>query len=217
MQQLHRDAYPGVKERQQTRSQKHAKEKTKMTNSYFTVRGAGLAVLLATIAMVDPRQVHAQQPPLPVTVTNGITRPVPMFGTDNPAFQPFQHSAEFSTSVGVGSGFITITTVPAGKRLVIEFVSVDVFNFAGSPVHSVYITTTTAGVTTYHRFVLFGQGLDAFGNGVSAAAQQVRLYADPGTTVSGSLTRSGSVGTAEAGFHISGYFVDLPRPVDITP
>ena len=188
-----------------------------MTKSYFTVRGAGLAVLLATVAMVGPRQVQAQQPPLPVIVRNDITRSVPMFGTDNPAFQAFQKSATLSTSALTGG--VNITTVPAGKRLVIEFVSVNVRLLRPwVPVNTVTITSTVAGVFAAHRLVLFGQGFDDFGNvQVSAAAQQVRLYADPGTIVTGFLTRSGNVGFATVNFEISGYFVDLPVPVDITP
>jgi hypothetical protein len=107
----------------------------------------------------------------------------------------------------VGKTF-TFVTVPAGKRLVIEYVTVNGFFEVGSAMVAL-ITTTVGGITAQHQLVVTQQGVLA-GSLVFAAAQPLRLYADPGTNVLGIVSRDPITAGGGAGMTISGYYVDLP-------
>jgi hypothetical protein len=86
---------------------------------------ASLLVLIMMQVLVTGRYTTsrgATDPP--VTVINTPAQPVPVRDVDNPARQPFQTSTSSLTNAFNAQGFgLTLTTVPAGKRLVIEFVS----------------------------------------------------------------------------------------------
>ena len=98
--------------------------------------------------------------------------------------------------------------VPTGKRLVIEFVGVDVNVPSGQKVLAA-VGTTLGSATLFHPIVtatLPGVG----GQDVFRASQPVRLYADPGTSVGLFITRAGTVGAGHAVVTVSGHLVDLP-------
>ncbi|MBA3354685.1 MAG: hypothetical protein H0U18_01850 [Pyrinomonadaceae bacterium] len=101
----------------------------------------------------------------------------------------------------------TIYTVPAGKRLVIEYASMAAEIPVGQ-VASWNISTFVGGRLERNRFPQTSPAV-AFNN-VSAteAGQQVRIYADPGTNVeAGGIPNSGS---GSFYFTISGHLVDVP-------
>ena len=124
---------------------------------------------------------------------------------------PFQATQSNSTDLfAVGVDF----TVPAGKRLIIEFASVK-----ASPRNdeklSVSISATNAGTETTHQIVMSFQQ-SGFKKDFFAGAEQMLMYADPGSTVHIEANRQSILGggqdqqpmTIDAS--ISGYLVDLP-------
>lgn len=94
-------------------------------------------------------------------------------------------------------------TVPAGKRLVIETVSVNERN-AGQRLVSASIFTRAASNTgLFHHIVLHDNGDWYF-----VGADQVRLYSD--SVVSFQVSFDGSSGDRNVAFHLTGYLVPLP-------
>src|SRR5439155_17389827 len=80
-------------------------------------------ILLSCFALLPV--VRAAPSPSNVNVVNTTASPVPVRDVDNPSRQPFQAEVVGGFADGASTtGDITIATVPAGKRLVIEHVSV---------------------------------------------------------------------------------------------
>ena len=122
---------------------------------------------------------------------------------------PFQTSVEISMPNGTGgqnAGF----QVPAGKRLVIEYVSGDASMPTGQKcLFSIF--TSLAGQTTGTRHVLETAALGKLGaTDHFQTAQVVRLYADPGTAVTLRADRDLATGTATARMSLSGHLIAVP-------
>ena len=145
-----------------------------------------------------------------VFVTNSAANPVPTRDVDNPARQPFQQDQVISIHAGTFGGDATFT-VPKGKRLVIEFVSIHVSYPTGQKPTFAFLQVETANSNKFpnnHNFVLTFQAPD-LNSDVFAGASPTRLYADPGTTVTLSLRRNSSIGEGLGSMSVSGYLVDL--------
>src|SRR5262249_34116686 len=106
----------------------------------------------------------------------GIASPLTVRDLDNPARQPFVATM---LSVNANTSFFT---VPAGKLLVIEYVSGQGTLPAGEKLLSVRLQVTTQGSTVLHRFLPAFTGTEVNGD-VFLVGQQTRLYADPASTV----------------------------------
>ena len=159
-----------------------------------------------------PFDVNVVNTPLPVTGTVTVGNlgdsPLPVRDVDNPARQPVQARANCSVTIETGC-LPTIYTVPAGKRLVIEYASMDA-NVPAGELAQLAIATRTGGETVEHAFPLTPPSV-AFSAGRAAnVGQQVRLYADPGTSVVVTGSRSGFGSPASFIFTISGHLVDVP-------
>jgi hypothetical protein len=135
----------------------------------------------------------------------------------NDAIQPVHASTScLATTIGC---LPTIYTVPAGKRLVIEYASMSVCILPGQSA-TLGVTTTTGGKTVTHFLngtpPAVGPGTFAIGcNGALpsssvATGQQVKIYADAGSSVFLEADRSNTVGNAGFSISISGYLVDVP-------
>ncbi|MGH9764385.1 MAG: hypothetical protein ACREAC_26420, partial [Blastocatellia bacterium] len=133
-----------------------------------------------------------------------------------PVLQPFQTSQTFSyftTDLSVPHLF---TTVPAGKRLVIDYASARMIFATGNSIVSLQITTVVDGVPVDCQLlpVFVSQarvGPDTLSYFI--AAQQVRLYADPGSQImiqSQQLGNTGITGGTDSTLtiSISGHPVD---------
>jgi hypothetical protein len=117
---------------------------------------------------------------------------------------PFQESLNFLIPDGEAFGLDEFT-VPAGYRLVIEQVTVFTGLFPGQTINAYKVTTTVEGVHAEHYMpATFMSG------GTFIGCQQVRLYADPGTTVRFVAHRTGSAGAVVSGGSISGYLIPTP-------
>jgi hypothetical protein len=98
--------------------------------------------------------------------------------------------------------------VPAGKRLVIETVTVLAFGREDSGLYQAYVRTSAAGhsvqhliATVIHPFTVSGEATDRYYQATAA----VRLYADPGTEVEFSHAQSGT--TEARRVTVSGHLV----------
>ncbi|HEX6730775.1 MAG TPA: hypothetical protein VF074_12210 [Pyrinomonadaceae bacterium] len=124
---------------------------------------------------------------------------------DNPARQPFTETLVTPNKPSF--------TVPAGKRLVIEFVSGDGFITSGQKFLNTSLqctVTTSVGVAdVLHAFTPTLMGTQNTGNGpfdIFSISQQTRLYVEPGGKVS--IFMNNTAGVAGLGFTVTGYLVD---------
>jgi hypothetical protein len=149
------------------------------------------------------------------TVKIDAATPVLVRDVDN-GRQPFQATAAGSFNNGFrNTGLTVITTVPAGKRLVIEHVSVEGNMLPGQKMIfasiEVSLQDSFNGNPLGHFLSIGAHGNDGFRD-LYFSSQALRLYADPGTDVRGFAGRDGTAGdnVAAVYFVISGYFVNVP-------
>lgn len=144
-----------------------------------------------------------------VNVGNSLDGPLKVRDADN-GQQPFQRSAPLSLSVGTSLSFLGAFAVPAGKRLVIESVSVRVdLDSADSP-DSIGLQTTAAGFNNLHYILVSKQGSSSNGRSTYVGTHSFRVYADPETVIGLLVARNNSGATAIATLTVSGYLVDVP-------
>jgi hypothetical protein len=147
-------------------------------------------------------------PSLPVHIMNSSSQPIPVSDIDNPARQPIQQLFNFSfdpTQGTNGQSFV----VPAGKRLVIEYVSAAIALEMGLIVDAV-VTTTVNGIEGGHHLIPTSMG-PAWGFPLSyLISKEIRVYADPGTKVQFSITDN-LTGNGGAWGTISGYLITIPQ------
>ena len=150
-----------------------------------------LAVMSVAIAWLIPLSVP--------TASAQRLKVTPVEEQNNPGFEPFQRVVNcFESSI---SGTLcvpsAIVTVPAGKRLVIEYVSGKIA-FLGNLIK---LTTTAGGQQgTYSWLLSEGDGL-LFGT-------SARIYADPESRLV--VWSDGGIGPGSGEFVISGHLVTLP-------
>jgi hypothetical protein len=140
---------------------------------------------------------------------------------DNPARQPFQAELEgltFNTLADAET--FQVAVVPAGKRFVIEHVSLRVDSLeataGGAPQPRFRSFATLAvkadGVPARHELVV--NRADVGGSSVNLASQPIRAYADPGSLVWVEIDAADDDGGDSllrvAHVTISGHLVDLP-------
>jgi hypothetical protein len=208
------------------------------------VTAAGLAGLAFLGALMPSPQAEAQNPnpgsapvnivsplPLPVQITgspsisgtvlvgNPVSNPVRVRDVNDGA-QPVHASLSCSIPGGSIIGCTgTLYTVPSGKRLVIEYASLQATCILPGQSASLRIGTSLGGVGVGHVISqapaatsasgAFGCNNPA-GSSRTAGGQHVRIYADPLTSVSGEVLRETNFGTAQFTYAISGYLVDVP-------
>jgi hypothetical protein len=129
---------------------------------------------------------------------------------DNPAFQPFAKSDVHVPEAG-GSDTITFD-VPAGKRLVIELVTIGGTLSSGNALATAAISTRQPdGSTVKHDLTIPPLFINSSGRPEYTITHPLRLYAEPGSgSVSIRVARQGLGDTFSVGASISGYLVDLP-------
>jgi hypothetical protein len=133
----------------------------------------------------------------------------PVCEVNNPDKHPFQASLQVSLPPGTEgqNGFVN---VPAGKRLVIEYVSGQAFLPTGQKaLFSVIVSLQGQNIGTWHY--LESSAIGAFGSqDCFQCGRMVRLYADPGTTVMLRTDRDSPAGTGLSRMSLSGHFVSVP-------
>jgi hypothetical protein len=162
---------------------------SKITSKRGLVWGlVGLAALMAALAL-RPTYALAQSPVDPAAL-NAVARAT---------------TSDWGAATSVSTN---IYNVPAGKRLVIENVFAHMRVLAGAFV-TMSVRTTVGGNSAGAEILLAPQG--TFGRESHFAGNQnMRLYADPNTTVTISYARSVTDTTGKVTFGFSGYLVDKP-------
>jgi hypothetical protein len=149
-----------------------------------------------------------------VSVVNTTASPVPVRDVDNPARQPFEAQVVGGFADGAATtGDITIATVPAGKLLVIEHVSVFGTMLPGQKL--VRATIQTEDVSIYLR--ISPQGSNAGGSRdyfiASGAVWTVTGKVHPVFRGTGERDSFAGANPDSVTFTISGYFVNCPTCV----
>jgi hypothetical protein len=169
-----------------------------------------VSLVLGCFVLSSAAQAAARPSPTAGTQDVKVVNTPTVSDADNPARQPFQAlgAGEFTQPVFV----ITLTTIPAGKRLIIEHVSVVGEMLAGKKIIGtsigVALQNVNNGTHVYHPLTISAQGSSVFGEDLYTASGQVRLYGDPGTEVYGIAVSDNAVGS-HVSFSISGYLVDV--------
>jgi hypothetical protein len=155
-----------------------------------------------------------------VHVQNDSTTPVVVQDVSTPKRTPFQAAPGFPTPPFLDNNPVSAPiAVPAGKRLVIEHVSARaVLPFgAQTPVVFFSLFTTVGGVTVEHvmnvpQVFLFNCGsCGGVTEAINSISQEMKLYADAGTTVQATAFSFGITGSPiDINFAVSGYLEDAP-------
>jgi hypothetical protein len=127
---------------------------------------------------------------------------------DEPARHAFQTSVAI-TILHSNSAANGIVTVPPGKRLVVEFMSV--FGDA-IPDRTLFVAAFTSGAAGEVTHELALSGPRRFGNDIYTATHPVRIYADDALFLRAqhSFVPAGPAQDSHVSIGISGYLVDLP-------
>lgn len=133
-----------------------------------------------------------------VTVINARENPVPVRTLPLAGWEPFQHTASITNTIDV-----TIYTVPADKRLVIEFVSGFCNTSQNVPIHTVRLSGSVDHFLTPTVY--------ATGSGLSFAVitQQTRIYANPQAVVKLGVFPAGTSSTTTCSISLSGHLMAL--------
>jgi hypothetical protein len=164
------------------------------------VRSAVVSLVSALVFSVA-----MQAAPAEVVVVNTPAEVIPV-SINEP--EPFQAAANVTQLSGANAGVLTFPTVPAGKRLVIEYVTASGQVPPGQFVELLNVSTTSGNGAVTHNLLVFAQPPAGNGDTVARAAQQVKLYANDGTSVKVIFRRSSPAGVAFFGATISGYLVN---------
>lgn len=184
------------------------------SNAQTTKRLRAIAIVLTVVAGTSAAP--AQQPessPAPSlvpAVTDRLPLPLPLPRTfeRREDSQPFQQTVRFTIGNEEKEGYAEIA-VPARHRLVIEHVSALMQGPSGQRYFASLRTTVRREETAWHYLVLSpqysGAGIDVY-----AAAQPMRVYADPdGLPMRFSVSRGmDDGGTVSVDATVSGYLLD---------
>lgn len=145
--------------------------------------------------------------PLPVTGTVNIgnlgNSPLPVRDVDRAVRIPVQYTIPLSMSNGQFGRAETVT-IPAGKMLVVEYVSANGLIYTGR-IGQVYLQTPTPNSTfnTFtHNFLWKQDGIDF------TVSSQARMYATGSLTMG--LTRDSNQGPTLTFGSVTGYLIDAP-------
>jgi hypothetical protein len=165
----------------------------------------------ASVTVVKP---NANPAPATINSTNNATTPLFVKDVDYSSHEPFVMRWTVSVAAGTSIGAAFSSPVPAGKRLVVEQVTVD-----GQIRNPVLLIGATVGVDDRigRDIILKPNFIGATSSDpfdpfhVDGVTQQVRLFVNPGQRLSGTarLNLPGN-GSSSVIFHIIGYLVDVP-------
>lgn len=189
---------------------------------------AGVALLLGAIALVTPRLTSGQKRDAPggpnkfVHNVNVVNTPLPVTGTvavettsaspllvrdvDTSSRQPF-HKIIPIPLVEVPP----IIQIPPGKRLVLEYGSIDAVVELNCRVAFIRIETFVGGTLGTHLIPISSHTVVG-GRNVELAGQQIKLYGDPGTNATVNIAVSGDNCHPIGLMAVSGYFENVPQP-----
>ena len=162
---------------------------------YYVIVAVGL-LLLGGMMSFGPKKVLA---------AIGFT---PVREVDNPVRNPYQQAFFVFMAAGESGMDVDLAPVPAGKRLVIEYVSIRA-RLASDQTLFMVLGTTAGGAGANHSIPV-SQTFATFINSFRVVGgETLRIYADPGTTPFLSVDRNNTVGGMDGIVTVSGYYVTL--------
>lgn len=172
----------------------------------FLLASSGVVVLSVILSVSGMGAAIAESAkPLLVRIVNTTDEPVPTSEV------PPEPVALGQRLIGLNQDHHTLMTVPEGKQLVIEFITVAAS--MGSHLRpAANINVTSSGKNSQHG-IGFSPVNTADGITSYQGTHQVRLYADPGTAVTffiGFSPRDPEWDDRIAAVSLSGYLVDAP-------
>jgi hypothetical protein len=176
----------------------------------YLLAASGLMIFVLTMTLIGSGSVGAFETN-DVRVINTKSEPVPTEDISDARREPLQAARNVLMNAGSNvTPLLDIVTVPSGKRLVIEQVSMIGQVPPGKVVPTFCLITVASGGGFQHDFLVNVQPPAVNGDALFRASQQVRLYADPGTPVRTTFVRSSPSGKATFSVTLSGYLVDVP-------
>lgn len=184
----------------------------------------GLVSLVAIATAITPHLSYGSSGPTAaaptaqtqnVNVVNTPTVNAQQSGTwvvrdvDNPARQHIEATINVNLFDGQPVGLSTLATVPAGKTLVVEYISID-----GRLTNQRLVSTRVGAfmqdqdLGKSHFLTLTNEGADQFGRQVFTASQSMRLYFLQGTDVVVTSERNSVDGFGFVTVTLSGYLVN---------
>jgi hypothetical protein len=150
------------------------------------------------------------------TVRNTPANRLAIHQVDHPVLQPFAHNfSDLGFDTGERDGESHAFTVPAGKRLVVEDVSVGAHLGKGQRVEVHLIRIRGDGAHCRHAIALFHQiSHPALGGQDSdtdflAGGRPIRIYLEPGEKLTARARRDAVAHGAFIDMFVYGHFVDL--------
>jgi len=147
-----------------------------------------------------------------VNVGNTSANPIPVVnlgGGSSTPLQPVQVDTSTQENPGSNVSTLNLFTVPAGKTLVIEFVTMTGQVPLGQHVETMEIISVAPPFGGASHQMLVNPQPDAVDTEpIFRASQMVKIYAQTGSTVQALFRRSASNLSATYGVSISGYLVD---------
>lgn len=175
------------------------------------------AAILSTLALNAEAKQKGQSTNVKVTNNPANAVPVTIQGqvTTHNADDRTLFEEDNSLSPSSGDSGSVAFDVPAGKRLIIESITVYAAVPTGQNIWGVGMNTHKNGSVIGHTIVVTAQGTDNSGNARFAGTYPFHAFSDAGTgSVAIYFNRDSLSGSWAFGASISGYLVDVPT---VTP
>jgi hypothetical protein len=127
---------------------------------------------------------------------------------DEPGRHPYQASVSVAIAQNFLNGSASLPVVPAGRRLVIDYVSAEIQDVVTDLERLQVALSTTGGGQGGVSTLLGTEALDQ--NIRSSVSQVVRLYADAGTTPQLSVFRTSAPQAIHVDVTVTGHLISLP-------
>lgn len=131
---------------------------------------------------------------------------------DNPALQPFRALISVNLAAGETSKTVIGPTVPTGKTLVIENVSIWIYTSASADIATgVWLTVPNASPATFFLGDPTSTERKLLGGGsITAYNRQVRLYYNADEVINAQVFFDGTNGSKTVNYYLNGYLVNVP-------
>ena len=166
---------------------------------------SGLMIFVLAMTLINSGSAGAFQTN-DVRVINTKSEPLPTDDLSDAKRELLQAAKYFIQQPNTNVNVVDVVTVPVGKRLVIEHISME----GKVPQGQVVSTFEILCNGFWHDLLVNEQPHSGNGDVAFRASQLVRLYADAGTLVRATFVRSSALEKGAFNVVISGYLVDMP-------
>ena len=136
--------------------------------------------------------------------------------------KPYLKSKAINLTDGNFSANDSLVTIPANRLFMVEFVGINAFAQEDQALSvALEVTTTNDSIPETGIFPIVLDGKMATTDPGYPyrlfSSQQVKLYADPNSELTITVTRSGSYSNARAMVHVSGLLIDIGNGIPSAP